>query len=313
MSAEDLQYKYMSLLTPEALEKLGRLQLIARGVVEGFVTGRHKSPYKGFSAEFAEHRQYVPGDDIRDLDWRVYARNDRYYVKQYVEETNMRATILLDASGSMKYTGGRAAAVNGHPASKFEYARHLAASLAYLLINQQDAVGLVTFDAAIRRYVPARSRPSHLRVVLEEMYDTDPGAETGLAAVFHEIAERVHRRGMIIIISDLFDDPDELLSALHHFRYRKHEVVLMHVMAEEELTFPFSQWASFRALEVPAQQISLDPRAVQAEYLERVHRFIRRIDAGCGQMKIDYAPMCTRESFDLALSKYLAGRQARGS
>jgi len=242
MSDGKLRPESMDLLTPDALDRLGRLDFIARGVVEGFVTGLHKSPYKGFSAEFAEHRQYVPGDNIRDLDWRVYARNDRYYVKQYIEETNLRATVLLDASASMRYTGDHAARLNGRRLSKFEYARHLAASLAYLMINQQDAVGLVTFDAAVRRYVPARSRPTHLRILLDEMYQTQASDVTRIAPVFHEIAERVHRRGLVIIISDLFDDPEELLNALHHFRYRKHEVVLIHVMAEEELTFPFTMW-----------------------------------------------------------------------
>ena len=312
MEANARQAEYMSLLTPEALDRIGRQQLIARGVVEGFITGRHRSPYKGFSSEFAEHRQYVPGDNIRDLDWRVYGRSDRYYIKQYIEETNLRATILLDASGSMKYAGKEAAETNGRRLTKFEYARYLAASLAYLMINQQDAVGLVTFDQTVRRYVPARSRPTHLRVLLQEMHGTEAGAETKLAPILHDVAERIHRRGLVIIISDLFDDAEEVLTSLHHFRYRKHEVVLIHVMAEEELTFPFGQWANFRGLEVPTTQIPLDPRAVQAEYLERVHRFIRRIDAGCGQMKIDYVPMCTREPFEVALSNYLASRQSRG-
>jgi len=302
----------MDLLTPDALDRLSRLEFVARGVVEGFVTGLHKSPYKGFSAEFAEHRQYVPGDDIRGLDWRVYARNDRYFVKQYVEETNLRATILLDASASMRYTGEHAARVNNRRISKFEYARHLAASLAYLMINQQDAVGLVTFDANIRRYVPARSRPTHLRILLDEMYGTQASEVTRIAPVFHEMAERVHRRGLVIIVSDLFDDHEELLKALHHFRYRKHEVVLIHVMAEEELTFPFTTWKNFRSLEIVGQEIRLDARAVQAAYLDRVHEFVRQLETGCGQMHIDYVPMCTRRPFEVALSDYLAARRSRG-
>ena len=198
------QPKYMRLLDPQALAKIHRLELIARGVVEGFVSGRHKSPYKGFSVEFAEHRQYVPGDPISDLDWRVYGRSDRYYIKQYVEETNLRSVILLDASGSMRYTGGLAARHDGQRLSKFRYGQYLAASLAHLMINQQDAAGLVTFDTDIRRYIPPRSRVSHLRILLEELARTAPGGETSVAGIFHEIAERVHRRGLIIIISDLF-------------------------------------------------------------------------------------------------------------
>jgi uncharacterized protein (DUF58 family) len=312
MDAKIEQPAYMSLLTRDALERMGRLEFIARGLVEGFVTGHHKSPFKGFSAEFAEHRQYVPGDNIRDLDWRVFGRNDRYYVKQYIEETNLRATILVDASGSMKYVGDRASETNGRKVSKFEYARYSAASLAYLLINQQDAVGLVTFDTEVRRYVPARSRASHLQILLSELHGTHPGDETGLAHVFHDIAERVHRRGLVIIISDLFDDADEILNALHHFRYRKHEVVCIHVMAEEELTFPFGKWSNFRDLEVDGQHIQLDPLAVKAEYLERVHRYIREIEMGCGQMMVDYVPLCTKDRYDIALSDYLATRQSRG-
>jgi len=217
---------YMRLLDPDALAKIHRLELIARGLVEGFVSGRHRSPYKGFSVEFAEHRQYVPGDDLRDLDWRVYGKCDRYYIKQYIEETNLRSVILLDASGSMRYTGRQAAQHDGRRLSKFEYGQFLAASLAHLMINQQDAVGLVTFDTKIRRYIPSRSRVTHLRVILDELVSTEPGEESALAPVFHDIAERAHRRGLIVVISDLFDDPREILNALHHFRYRKHEVLL---------------------------------------------------------------------------------------
>jgi uncharacterized protein (DUF58 family) len=303
---------YMRLLDPEALAKIHRLEFIARGVVEGFVSGRHKSPFKGFSVEFAEHRQYVPGDDIGDLDWRVYGKSDRYYIKQYIEETNLRATILLDCSGSMKYAGDASGTHDGRALNKFEYGQFLAASLTHLLIHQQDAVGLVTFDTEIRRYIPARSRVSHLRVVLQELSDTSPGKETSLAPIFHDIAERAHRRGLVVIISDLFDDPDEILNALHHFRYRKHEVLVMHLMAEEELTFPFTQFCDFRDLEVSGQRVQLDPRAVRAEYLDQLRRHIRRIEMGCGQMNIDYIQLSTRQSFVEALSHYLASRKGKG-
>ena len=310
MIRSENQPKYMRLLDPEALAKIHKLELIARGVVEGFVSGRHKSPYKGFSVEFAEHRQYTPGDDLRDLDWRVFGKSDRYYVKQYIEETNLRATILLDASGSMKYTGRQAAKHDGKPLSKFEYGQYLAASLGHMMIHQQDAVGLVTFDTRIRRYIPARSRVSHLRVILKELTETRPGDETALAPIFHDIANRAHRRGLVIVISDLFDDPEQILTALHHFRYKKHEVVLLHVLAEEELTFPFGQWSVFRDLEVSGRRVRLDPRAVRAEYLDQVRRFIRRIELGCGQMSIDYVPMSTARGFDIALAYYLARRRA---
>lgn len=299
---------YMKLLDGPALAKIHKLELIARGVVEGFVSGRHKSPYKGFSVEFAEHRQYVPGDDIRDLDWRALAKSDRYYVKQYIEETNLRSLILLDASGSMKYAGKLAAKREGAVLSKFEYAQLLAASLAHLMIHQQDAVGLVTFDTKVRRYIPTRSRASHLRVILQELMDTQPGDETGLAPIFHDIAERAHRRGLIIIISDLFDDVEELIKALHHFRHRKHEVMLLHVMAEEELSFPFDQVSIFRDLEVAGRHVQFDPRGIRAEYLDQVRSFIQRLQAGCGQMHVDYVPMTTAQPFDVALAHYLASR-----
>jgi uncharacterized protein (DUF58 family) len=300
----------MRLLRPQALAKLGRLELIARGVVEGFVSGRHKSPFRGFSVEFAEHRQYVPGDNIRDLDWRVYGKSDRYYVKQYIEETNLRATLLLDASGSMKYTGRHAGRVDGRRLSKFEYGQYLAASLAHLMIHQQDAAGLVTFDARIRRYIPARSRANHLQVILKELAQTRAGDETDLAPIFHDIAERIHRRSMVIVVSDLFDDADELLRALHHFRYRKHEVLVLHVMAEEELTFPFGRTSVFQDLEAAGNRVQLDPRAIRAAYLDRLRAHIERIESGCGQMKIDYVPVSTRQDFDVALAQYLAHRKS---
>ena len=303
---------YMSLLDPDALTKIGRLELLARGVVEGFVSGRHKSPYRGFSVEFADHREYVPGDNLRDLDWRVYGKSDRYYIKRYIEETNLRATILLDASGSMAYTGEQAARRNGRRLSKFAYGQYLAATLAHLMINQQDAVGLVTFDTKIRRYIPSRSRTSHLRVILQELYETEAGDESRLAPVFHDIAERVHRRGLVVVVSDLFDDPEEILNALHHFRYRKHEVIVLHVMAEEELTFPFDRWSLFRDLELAERRVQLDPRSIRAAYLDEVRRFLERIEKGCGQMAVDYVPLSTRHDFDIALATYLARRRSLG-
>jgi len=302
---------YMRLLDPEALGKIHRLELIARGLVEGFFSGRHRSPYKGFSIEFSEHRQYVAGDDIRDLDWRVYAKSDRYYIKQYIEETNLRVVILLDASGSMKYTGQEAARHDGRRLSKFEYGQFLAASLAHLMIHQQDAAGLVTFDTRIRRYIPSRSRVNHLRTLLSELAATKPGNETAVAPIFHDVAERIHRRGLIIVISDLFDNAEDILQALHHFRYRKHEVIVLHVMAEEELTFPFDRWSLFRDLEFDERRVQLDPRSVRAAYLEKVGDFIHQIEAGCGQMDIDYVPLSTKRSFDAALGIYLAQRRRR--
>jgi len=301
----------MHLLDPQALLKVHRLELIARGVVEGFVSGRHKSPYKGFSAEFAEHREYAPGDDIRTLDWKVYGKTDRYYVKQYEEETNLRCLILLDASGSMGYTGRRAARHDGEPASKFRYAQFLAATLAHLMIDQQDAVGLATFDTRIRRYVPARARNTHLRGILEELHATRSGGESAMAPILHELAERMHRRGLAVVISDLFDQVEPLLEALHHFRYRKHEVLLLHVMAEEELTFPFEQWTRFRDLEVAGRNLNVDPLGLRGAYLDHLGRHIARLRQAAGQMNIDYVQLSTAQPFDVALARYLAKRMSR--
>ena len=301
---------YLHLLDPEAMAKINRVELLARHQVEGFISGRHRSPYRGFSVEFAEHREYAPGDDLRDLDWRAYAKSDRYYIKQYIEETNLRATILLDASGSMGYRGANASRHNGTPLSKFEYARFLAAALVRLLLNQQDAVGLVTFDTGVRRYLPSRCRTNHMSVLFEELFKTEPGEETALAPVFHDIAERVHHRGLLIVISDLFDTPESILKALHHFRFRKHEVIVMHVMADEELTFPFERWSQFKDLEQSGRQLELDPEALRSAYLAEVRAFIAAIEKGCGEMRIDYVPFSTRQAFDLALAGYLAHRRS---
>lgn len=296
-------------LDPDTLARIGRVELLARHPVEGVLSGRHRSPYRGFSVEFAEHRAYAPGDDLRDLDWQVLARSDRYYVRQYVEETNLRATLLLDASGSMAYRGERAARQNGRPLSKFEYGRLLAVCLVRLLLNQQDAVGLVTFDAAVRRYVPARCRAGHMSVLLEELFRTEPGEETALAPVFHDIAERIHRRSLLIVISDLFDRADDILKALHHFRHRRHDVIIMHVLADEELSFPFTHWSRFRSLEHAGHQLEFDPEAVRPAYLAAMRAFLDTLEKGCGDIRADYVPFSTRHDFSTALTGYLARRR----
>ncbi|HHU13644.1 MAG: DUF58 domain-containing protein [Kiritimatiellae bacterium] len=298
----------MRFLPPETLAKLGRCELSARGVVEGFISGRHKSPFKGFSVEFAEHRQYTPGDDLRNLDWRVLARKDRYFIKQYIDETNMRVTLLLDASGSMAYAGDEAAPRDGRPLSKLAYAQYIAAMLGYLLVNQQDAAGLVTFDTALRTYLPARARASQVRSILETLDQTEPGGETALAKIFHDIAERIPRRGMVVILSDLYDDPAALIQALHHFRYRRHEVLLFHIVAEEELTFPFESYTKFQDLECADNRLPIDPRTIRATYLTRMRAFLDEIEAACGRLKIDYVRMNTRVPYDQALAEYLSLR-----
>ena len=304
--AEATTPSYLDLLDAQALSRLGNLELIARHVVEGMVSGKHRSPFKGFSVEFAEHREYSPGDDLRDIDWRVFAKSDRYYIKQYEQETNLRAYILVDASGSMKYAGNAAGGV-----SKFRYAQMLAACLSYLLLHQQDAVGMVTFDTQVRRYIPPRSRATHLREMLTELSATEAGDETSLAAVFHDIAGRIRRRGLVIILSDCFDEWEPLRNALHHFRHRRHEVILLHVMAQEELTFPFRQWTRFRDLEVAGRERMLDPQGVREAYLRRMKTFVGNLQRGCNELEIDYVIIDTSKPFDDALAWYLAWRHAR--
>lgn len=300
---------YTELLPPELLATIGRSEFLARTKKEGSISGRHASPHKGFSVEFAEHRQYTQGDDLRDLDWRVYGKVDRFYIKQYIEETNLRATIIMDASGSMNYVGDEATEFNGKRLSKFQYGRYLAAALTYLLIRQQDAVGLVTFDSEIRRYIRSASKPSQVRMILEELHSTQPGKDTAAAEVFHDIAERVQRRGLVIIISDLFDDGEKIKEALHHFQYRNHELVVLHVMAEEELTFPFKKFTNFRNLEMLNRNLKVDPLALKAQYLDRVRSFIDTIEKACGQMKADYVPINTKNPLVDSLNSYLSRRR----
>src|SRR5947207_2247782 len=218
---------------PSELRKYGGLTMVARTLVEGFLTGVHKSPYKGFSVEFAEHRQYYPGDEIRHIDWRAYCKTDRYYIKEYDEEPNLKAYLLVDASGSMAYRGA-------HP-SKFEYAQYIAASLAYLMLHQLDAVGLVTHDTKVRRIIPPRASSKHLLQLIHTLEQTKPGGETSLAPIWDELAVQFKRRGMVIILSDCFDQMVPLMKALRHFRHRRHEILLFHILAPEEIEFPFKK------------------------------------------------------------------------
>ena len=289
-------------LDPKVLSKITRLELRARSVVEGFISGLHKSPYQGFSVEFASHREYVPGDDIKHIDWKVWARADRFYIKQYEEETNLSSTILLDCSRSMVYGDPR------DGMTKFDYGCTVAASLAYLLQQQQDAVGLVTFDVAVRRNLAPSSHPSHLKLLLHELANTQPDDRTDVAEIFHRLAEQISRRGLIVLISDLFVDVDTLTRALQHFRHKRHEVVVFHVMHHDELEFPFQDNVLFRGLEID-RQVLTEPRALRRAYLEAVERFLGRVRKTCANNGIDYMLLSTRQPLDAALASYLAFRQ----
>jgi len=289
-------------LTPRDLQKISNLQVIARQVVEGFCSGLHRSPHKGFSVEFKQHRQYVPGDEIRHIDWRVFARSDRYYIREYEEETNLRATLLLDLSGSMNYGG------NGGGPSKYEYATRLAASLAYLMLQQQDSVGLVTFDTQIRRYIPPRSRVSHLRVLIDELQRGRPGGETELSDVFHDLVPKLHRRGLLVVLSDCFGDVTQLLRALAHFRHAHHEILIFQIWDPDELDFPFKGWTQFECLERAGIKHLLDPASLRQAYLANLERFRAELLRGCRRHKIDLVPFTTDQPYAEALAAYMARR-----
>jgi uncharacterized protein (DUF58 family) len=285
---------------PTSLARYGRLMLVARKLVEGFLTGMHKSPYKGYSVEFAEHRQYYAGDEIRHIDWRAFGKTDRYYVKEYEEETNLRAHLIVDASGSMAYAGKHG--------SKFQYAQYVAASLAYLMLHQRDAVGLVTHDTKLREKIPPKANTKHLVRLLQTLETTEPGGETSLAAVWHDLANQLKRRAMLIILSDCFDEIGPLLRALYHFRHKCHEVLLFHVLAPEELEFPFRKWTQFRNLEVNGHRLLVDPQRLRKEYLKNFEHFCKELRDNARRMDVDYHLLRTDEPVDRALGMYLSRR-----
>lgn len=290
-------------LTGEDIAKVGRLQVLARQVVEGFTTGLHRSPHKGFSVEFKQHRQYVPGDDLRHVDWKVFGKSDRFYIREYEEETNLRCTILLDASGSMGYGGDRTP-----DGSKFRYAQRVAAALTYLMLQQADSVGLVTFDTKIRRYIPPRSRPAHLRMIIDELERTEPGGETELGKVFHDIVPRIQRRGLIIVLSDCFGDVTQLMKAMARLRHQHHEVIVMQLWDRDELDFPFKQWTRFDSLEDPGDRQMIDPSHLREAYLKNLAEFRSELKDGCGRHRIDLNPMTTDQPYADALALFLAAR-----
>lgn len=294
-------------LDPEILTKIARLELRARLVVEGFVSGMHKSPYHGFSVEFASHREYVPGDDIRHIDWRLFGRADRYYVKQYEEETNLRTHILLDCSRSMAYPDHpRAGWLN-----KFDYASTLAASLIYLLMLQQDAAGLVLFDHTVREQIPPTSSTARLQEMIQLIERNPPDNTTDMKALFAELAERVTHRGLVIVISDFLTDVDDVIAGLQRLRHDRQDVIVLHVLDHDEIEFPFDDNTMFEGLEHPDVQLLTDPQSLRASYLEIVQDFIGRLRSACVDHRIDYQLLSTREPISAGLSAFLAARMHR--
>ncbi len=287
-------------LDPEVVRMISNMEIRARLVVEGFISGLHKSPYQGFSVEFAEHREYVPGDELKHIDWRVFGKSDRFYIKLYEEDTNLKCYILLDVSHSMSYSSDEI--------SKFDYGANLAGALTYLMLNQLDSVGLLTFDENIRKYIPPRSSARHLKIILNELEKTKTGNPTKVSHIFHDFAERIKKRGLIIVISDLLDDPDEIMTSLQHFRHKKHEVIVFHLLDNNELTFPFERLTLFKGLE-DEMEILTEPHALRRTYIAHLETFLNRLRKGCRDGKIDYNLINTRESYAKALTRYLATRQ----
>ena len=292
-----------SFFDPTTLAKYGRLSLVARHVVQGFLSGVHKSPYKGFSVEFAEHRQYYPGDEIRHIDWRAFGKTDRYYIKEHEEETNLHAHLLVDASGSMAY--------HGKTISKFQYAQYLAASLAYLMLHQRDGVGLAVHDNALRTLLPPRSTSKQLLQILHTLENTRPGGETHLAPIWDRLAGQLRARGMLLIFSDCFDQVNHLVHALRHLRHRRHEILLFHILAPEEIEFPFTKRTQFRHLEIADQFRLVDPSAVRSAYLKNFENFCQTLRMQAANLQIDYHLVRTDEPVDRVLGIYLMKRLAR--
>ena len=292
--------RYSQLLNPETLSAIANLELRARLVVEGFITGLHKSPYHGFSVEFAEHRQYMPGDEIKHIDWKVLGKTDRYYVKQYEEETNLKSYILLDISGSMQY--------GSSSVTKFDYAISLSAALAYIMLKQRDSVGMALFSDKIVKYIPPRSVKTYLIHLLRELENIKPQGETNISPAFHTLAERIKRRGLIIIISDLFDKQEHIISGLKHFRHNKHEVLVFHILDPFELSFAFSKEAIFTDVETN-EEINTLPWHIRREYRKQVNAMIGYYQKFCGDNRIDYVLLNTQTPFDKALTEYLIKRK----
>ncbi|MFN3780797.1 MAG: DUF58 domain-containing protein [Candidatus Kapaibacteriota bacterium] len=291
---------YRRFLQPNVVAQLSNIELKARLVVEGFITGLHRSPYHGFSVEFAEHRQYNPGDEIRHIDWKVYARTDKYFVKQFEEETNLRCVIVIDKSGSMRYA-------SKNNISKFEYTAYLAASLAYLLMKQRDAVGLALYDEKLQTYLPPRSKTSYIAEILKTIDQTYPSEKTGTAKALNQLAEKITRRGLVIIFSDFFDDPDSVLNALKHFRHKKHEVIVFQILDPQEVEFLFSGSVLFRDIET-GETLQTQPIQFRKIYRHYVQEFVNQIKKDCFERNIDFNVIRTDEPFDKALRQFLTKR-----
>jgi uncharacterized protein (DUF58 family) len=291
-------------LHPETIARISRLDLRAKQVVDGFISGMHRSQFFGHSVEFIQHREYAPGDDIRHLDWKVWSKTDRFYIKQYEEETNLRCTLVVDVSESMHYGRG---ALN-----KYGYASTVAACLGYLILRQQDSVGLITFDDDVRKIVPARSQQTHIDAIVQALHVSKPKSKTDLERIMRRVAETVGARGMIVVVSDLLADRESLFKGLEMLRHRRHDVLLFHVMDEDELSFPFAGTTRFEGME-QLPNLLCDPRALRQGYLEALEEFLQEVRRGCARQGIDYALVRTSDHLDAVLARFLHQRMAMKS
>ena len=286
-------------LRPETVALLNSMSLRARLVVEGYIIGHHRSPYHGFSVEFAEHRSYGPGDEIKHIDWKLFGKTDRLYVKRYEEETNLRAHIILDTSKSMLYSSAEV--------SKLSYANSLAASLSYLMINQQDAVGIAKFSEKIDTFIPPKARPSHLNLILSQLDDKDSGNDTQIGMVLHELADRIKKRGMVILISDLLDKPENIMKGLKHFRHQNQEVIVFHIQDRKESEFDFDTRTKFFDMET-GEEIITEPWHIRSNYNELISKLESNYKSNCRENLIDYVPLFTDQSLDIGITEYLKKR-----
>ena len=289
----------LNYLDPELLQKLGDLELIAREVVEGLRAGSHRSPLKGFSTEFAHHRQYAPGDAIRDLDWRVYGRTERYYTKLYEAETNFDCHLLIDASSSMTYGSGKV--------SKLEYSKYLAAALSYLILNQRDSVGLSVFDSEMRAHLPPRSAMSIILQIEKILKEITPTPKTSIAKQLNDIALQIKRRSFVILISDLFSDVGDIMRGLQRLRYGGHNVIVFHTLDPHELKFPFKGTWQFDGLEGEEELIT-QPERIREDYLTNLNAYLEQLQSGCIGSGVDYTLVETSRPLDSLLSEFLETR-----
>jgi uncharacterized protein (DUF58 family) len=293
--------EYKKYLNPETIAKLGNIELKAKLIVEGFITGMHMSPYHGFSVEFSQHRQYRSGDEMRFIDWKVYGRSGRYYIKEFEEETNLRCMLAIDTSASMKFTS------NKNNISKFEYSCYLAAALAMLMIQQRDAVGLTLYSNEIKTFLPTNSKQSYISQILIALENAVPSENTSTANALEILAERINRRGLVIIFSDFFDNMESIINAIRHLRHKKHEVLLFHILDKKEFDFDFGRAANFIDLETGEQMIT-QPYQIQKGYKETMQTFLNNLKKECLHHNVDYNLIDTSTPFDKALTDYIIKR-----